>query len=211
MAVPTSCRTPSRTCLRYGNDGNDVLDGGEGLDTLNGGNGEDTYIFAKGYAQDTINEWGSDHSFIDLIDIKSNEITVSDQWGSNLLISVTRTADVLTISNYKWGQATYTIRFADGAEGYVDKDSWTLVLTKQPDPVKETNSDGNLTNAEESVTYDNLNSETESITEGNSSEVDTSTMADSITDDIPAAETEGGTDESFSEETPSSEQLTIEN
>lgn len=56
-----------------------------------------------------------------------------------------------------------------------------------------------------------MNSETESITEGNSSEVDTSTVADSITDDIPAAETEGGTDESFSEKTPSSEQLTIEN
>ena len=42
----------------YGNDGNDTLDAGIGNDQLNGGNGEDTYIFAKGYAQDTINEWG---------------------------------------------------------------------------------------------------------------------------------------------------------
>lgn len=51
----------------YGNDGNDLLDGGTGNDSLNGGNGEDTYIFAKGYAQDTINEWGSDHSIVELI------------------------------------------------------------------------------------------------------------------------------------------------
>lgn len=121
----------------YGNDGNDLLDGGMGNDSLNGGNGEDTYIFAKGYAQDTINEWGSDHSIVELVDINSDEITVSDQWGSNLLISVNDTEDMLTISNFKWGQATFTFKFADGAEGYVDKETWQLVLTKQPDLIEE--------------------------------------------------------------------------
>lgn len=121
----------------YGTNGADVLDGGAGNDILNGGDGEDTYIFAKGYDHDTINEWGSDHSFVDLRDINSDEITVSDQWGSNLLISVNGTEDVLTVSNFKWGQATYTFRFADGAEGYVDKNTWQLVLTKQPDPTPE--------------------------------------------------------------------------
>ncbi len=121
----------------YGNDGNDVLDGGTGIDTLCGGNGEDTYVFAKGYEQDTINEWGSDHSTVLLTDINSDEITVSDQWGSNLLISVNDTDDVLTISNFKWGQASYTFKFADGAEGYVDKDTWQLILTKQSDVVEE--------------------------------------------------------------------------
>ena len=121
----------------YGNDGNDVLDGGTGIDTLCGGNGEDTYVFAKGYEQDTINEWGSDHSTVLLTDINSDEITVSDQWGTNLLISVNDTDDVLTISNFKWGQATYTFKFADGAEGYVDKDTWQLVLIKEPDVVDE--------------------------------------------------------------------------
>lgn len=122
----------------YGNDGNDTLDGGTGNDQLNGGNGEDTYIFAKGYAQDTINEWGSDHSIIMLTDINSDEITVSDQWGSNLLISVNGTDDVLTISNFKWGQASFTLMFADGAEGYVDKNTWQLELTKQPDVIEDT-------------------------------------------------------------------------
>lgn len=122
----------------YGNDGNDTLDGGTGNDSLNGGNGEDTYIFAKGYAQDTINEWGSDHSIVELTDINSDEITVSNQWEANLLISVNGTDDVLTISNFKWGQSTFTFRFADGAEGYVDKDTWQLVLTKQPDVIEDT-------------------------------------------------------------------------
>ena len=40
---------------------------------------------------------------------------------------------------------SYTFKFADGAEGYVDKDTWQLVLTKQPDPVEE---DIEQTNAE---------------------------------------------------------------
>ena len=120
-----------------GTNENDALDGGSGDDNLCGGNGEDTYIFGKGYANDTINEWGSDHNYIELKDIASDEITVSDQWGSNLTISVNDTDDVLIISNFKWGQASYTIRFADGAEGYVDKNTWELILTKEPDPIEE--------------------------------------------------------------------------
>ena len=122
-----------------GNDGNDILDGGTGIDTLCGGNGEDTYVFAKGYELDTINEWDSDHNIVLLTGINSDEITVSDQWSSNLLISVNDTDDVLTISNFKWGQASYTFRFADGAEGYVDRETWQLVLTKQPDAIEEEN------------------------------------------------------------------------
>lgn len=122
----------------YGNDGDDILDGGTGNDQLNGGNGEDTYIFAKGYAQDTINEWGSDHSIVMLTDINSDEISVSDQWGSNLLISVNGTDDVLTISNFKWGQSNFTFKFADGAEGYVDKNTWQLELTKQSYEIEDT-------------------------------------------------------------------------
>lgn len=122
-------------------DGFNVFNGGAGNDTLCGGNGEDTYVFAKGYAQDTINERGADNSMILLTDISSDEVTISDQYGSNLLIAVTETEDVLTISNFKWGQATYVIRFADGAEGYVDKDTWRLVLTKQPDVTAEETSE----------------------------------------------------------------------
>lgn len=165
----------------YGNDGNDVLDGGTGIDTLCGGNGEDTYVFAKGYEQDTINEWGSDHSTVLLTDINSDEITVSDQWGSNLLISVNDTDDVLTISNFKWGQATYTFKFADGAEGYVDKDTWQLILTKQPDVVKEQTDDSVNCNEDTS-----LEQTTEAEKEISSDEIfstDTTTDSDFDTTD----------------------------
>ena len=54
-----------------------------------------------------------------------------------MIISVDGTDDVLTISNFKWGQSTFTFKFADGAEGYVDKETWQLVLTKQPDLIEE--------------------------------------------------------------------------
>lgn len=124
----------------YGNDGNDILDGGTGNDTLCGGNGTDTYIFAKGYGNDTINEWGSDRSIVKLTDINSDEVTITDQWGSNQLISVNGTEDVLTISNFKWGQATYSFEFADVAIASVNKDTWELEFSKLPD-IPETNED----------------------------------------------------------------------
>ena len=38
----------------YGNDGNDTLIGGAGDDYLEGGSGSDTYVFGKGFGQDTI-------------------------------------------------------------------------------------------------------------------------------------------------------------
>lgn len=116
----------------YGNDGNDILDGGTGTDGLNGGNGADTYIFAKGYGNDTVNEWGSDHSIIKLTDIKSNEVTVNDLYGSNLLLSIVNTEDTLVISNFKWGQATYTFEFADGAVATVNKDTWAFEFSQLP-------------------------------------------------------------------------------
>ena len=117
----------------YGNDGNDILDGGVGNDTLCGGNGTDTYIFAKGYGNDIINEWGSDRSIVKLNDINSDEITITDQWGSNLVVSINGTEDTLIISNFKWGQATYSFEFADGAIASVNKDTWELEFSKLPD------------------------------------------------------------------------------
>ena len=116
----------------YGTDGSDIIDGSTGNDTLCGGNGEDTYIFAKGYEADTINEWGSDHSIIQLADINSDEVTITDQWGSNLILTVNGTNDTLTISNFKWGQSSYTFEFADGAVATVNKDTWTLEFSQFP-------------------------------------------------------------------------------
>ncbi|SFD18885.1 calcium-binding protein [Ruminococcus albus] len=151
----------------YGNDGKDTLDGGAGNDILNGGNGEDTYIFAKGYGSDTVNEWSSGNNIIMLTDINSDEITVSDQFGSNLLISVNDTEDVLIINGFKWGQADYKFFFADGAEGYVDKDTFELVLTKEPDINEESEAD---------------------LSAADSDSEDTELTSDEPEDDIPESE-----------------------
>lgn len=122
--------------ILYGNDGNDILDGGLGNDILNGGNGMDTYIFAKGYGNDIINEWGNDSSIVKLNDIHSDEVTITDQWGSNLVVSINGTEDTIIISNFKWGQGTYTFEFADGAIATVNKYTWELEFIKLPDPIE---------------------------------------------------------------------------
>ncbi|MBE6852434.1 MAG: hypothetical protein E7505_03010 [Ruminococcus sp.] len=123
------CGGPGDDTL-YGNDGDDVLDGGTGSDVLNGGNGSDKYIWAKGYGRDTVNEWGSGCSTIELSDIRSDEVSVTDQWGSDLVLSVSGTEDTLIISNFKWGQEAYTFKFADGVVATVNKDTWTLEFSQ---------------------------------------------------------------------------------
>lgn len=112
--------------------GNDTLDGGTGNDVLNGGNGTDTYIFAKGYGNDSINEWGTDKSIVKFTDINSDEVTIVDQWG-NLLVTVNDTEDTLTINSFKWGQSTYSFEFADGAIASINKDTFELEFSKLPD------------------------------------------------------------------------------
>ena len=57
-------------------------------------------------------------------------MTITDQWGSNLILSINGTEDTLTINNFKWGQSSYTFEFADGAVGTVNKDTWELELSQ---------------------------------------------------------------------------------
>ena len=121
-----------------GTDEADIIDGGTGDDTLCGFDGEDTYVFSRTYGHDIINEWGSDHSFVEFKDINSDEITIEKQ-DSNLNIYVNETEDELTILNFVYGASTFTFRFTDGAEGYVDKNTYEFIFTKQPDPVYEAN------------------------------------------------------------------------
>lgn len=113
----------------YGNDGNDILDGGIGNDWLYGGNGNDTYIFAKGYGNDTIEDWGGS-SIVKLKDISSSEVTITNLWDSTLEMTVNDTQDKLTINGYKWNQGGYTFEFADGSTETVNKDTWELKLNK---------------------------------------------------------------------------------
>ena len=141
----------------YGNGSNylsgtaddDIIDAGAGDTLICGANGEDTYIFGKGYDHDSIHEWGSDHSFVEFKDINSDEITIEMQDG-NLNIYVNETEDELTILNFVYGSSTFTYRFADGAEGYVDKNTYEFIFIKQPDPVDEENiTDSDISEAED--------------------------------------------------------------
>lgn len=113
----------------YGNDGDDVLDGGTGNDYLCGGNGNDTYIFGKGYGNDTIEDWGGS-STVTFKDVSSDDVTVSNLWDSTLEMTINSTGDKLTINGYKWNQGGYTFEFADGAAGTVNRDTWELELNQ---------------------------------------------------------------------------------
>ena len=113
----------------YGNDGDDILDGGTGDDYLCGGNGNDTYIFGKGYGNDTIEDWGGS-STITFKDVSSDDVTISNLWDSTLEMTVNSTGDKLTINGYKWNQGGYTFEFADGAAGTVNRDTWELELNQ---------------------------------------------------------------------------------
>ena len=112
-----------------GGNGDDTLDGGTGNDWLYGGNGNDTYIFGKGYGNDTIEDWGGS-SIVKLKDISSSEVTITNLWDSTLEMTVNDTEDKLTINGYKWNQGGYTFEFADGAVGTVNKDTWELELSQ---------------------------------------------------------------------------------
>lgn len=116
----------------YGNDGDDVLDGGIDSDELNGGNGTDTYIFAKGYGNDIINEWSNDISVIKFTDINSDEVTLNNQSETNLILSVNGTSDSLTINNYRWSQGSFNMEFADGTVGAVNKETWEMEYSQSP-------------------------------------------------------------------------------
>lgn len=116
----------------YGNDGDDVLDGGEGNDWLYGGNGNDTYVFGKGYGNDTIEDWGGSSRVV-FQDVSSNDVTVSNLWDSTLEMTVNSTGDKLTINGYKWNQDGYTFEFADGTTGTVNRDTWELELNQPAD------------------------------------------------------------------------------
>ncbi|MHA7685913.1 calcium-binding protein [Cupriavidus sp. PET2-C1] len=106
-----------------GGDGNDTLDGGAGNDTLDGGTGNDVYLFGRGSGKDTISSADTTAGKQDVIQL-GNGITADDvkavRDGNNLVLTLKGSADILTVANYFYNDATYgyqveQIRFADGA------------------------------------------------------------------------------------------------
>lgn len=175
----------------YGNDGNDILNGGTGTDDLNGGNGTDTYIFANGYGNDTINEWGSDHSIIKLIDINSDEVTIVDQ-GGNLLVKVNDTEDTLTINSFKWGQSTYSFEFADGAIISVNKDTFELEFHQLPIVPEEVTTTNVTTTVQDEteIPLDTAGDEEIQLSEESDASIETENSINDLVDESVSLETE---------------------
>lgn len=109
----------------YGGDGNDTLIGGEGNDSLHGEAGNDTYLFQRGWGNDTIyNATSLRQNEQDRIifgeGISSTELTFTRS-GSDLIIGLKNAADTITIQYY-FRESIYdsyqvqAIQFADGTQ-----------------------------------------------------------------------------------------------
>ena len=102
-----------------GDAGNDSLGGGAGADLLAGGAGLDRYQFNPGDGSDTIYDSDSGNLVQFGAGIAPQNI-VTTRTGEDLLLSVSGTADRLTIPDYFVGYPVAEIRFADGTVWSID-------------------------------------------------------------------------------------------
>lgn len=88
----------------YGGDGNDSLRGGAGSDDyLSGGAGDDTYLFKTGDGNTRINNYDAGQDRNDVLQIMEGvepEGVKATRSGSNLLLTVEPTGEVITVENY---------------------------------------------------------------------------------------------------------------
>jgi Ca2+-binding RTX toxin-like protein len=87
----------------YGGNGNDTMDGGTGNDYLEGSDGNDTYIFGKGYGEDTVYDYDTTSGNVDVISFTDGvapEDIVIARKNDNLELSIKGTSDKLTVKNY---------------------------------------------------------------------------------------------------------------
>ena len=107
----------------YGGGGDDVLIGGDGNDTLYGNDGVDTYVFGKGFGQDTVYNHDSDNSV--------DTLRFTDGWkasdfhfvrsGNDLLIKAKAGEEQVRVTSYFVSDATTPhavnqIEFDDGTK-----------------------------------------------------------------------------------------------
>ncbi|MGT2718796.1 calcium-binding protein, partial [Streptococcus oricebi] len=102
--------------ILQGSDGDDVLDGGAGTDRLEGGYGNDTYVFGKGYGQDTIYDNSGLNKIKFIGGIKVSDLKISLTGNHDITIKIKETADNVTISNYRYSEnyQNLTLEFDDG-------------------------------------------------------------------------------------------------
>jgi len=106
----------------WGEMGDDWLNGGTGNDFLQGGEGSDTYLFDRGWGQDSINNYDSSIGKLDTIQfaagILATDIAITRD-SDNLILSMAGTSDQLTVYSYFYSDAAgdykvEAIKFADG-------------------------------------------------------------------------------------------------
>jgi Ca2+-binding RTX toxin-like protein len=108
--------------LLQGDEGNDTLTGGAGNDGLSGGIGSDTYLFSRGWGQDTIDNFDYAAGKTDVIifgaDVAPSDIELS-MVGQDLVLSIQGGSDTITLAYYFFENESYSyavdeIRFASG-------------------------------------------------------------------------------------------------
>jgi Ca2+-binding RTX toxin-like protein len=100
-----------------GGTGNDILDGGSGNDYLSGGAGNDTYVFKKGYGQDTISDYDMTSGNNDSIRFGEDALNmIFSKDENNLRISFYGTSDMLTVNSWYSGSA-YQIEQLKSSDG----------------------------------------------------------------------------------------------
>ena len=133
------------------NSGNDIINGGRGNDILNGGSGNDTYVFERGFGNDTIINYNPNLDSTDTIKfidgITLNDLSFS-QDGNNLYITMDDENSV-TVKGFFNGQAIKKIEFSDGKTLNL-KDILSLSLngaTDNNDTLKVITNDNFIVNA----------------------------------------------------------------
>jgi predicted extracellular nuclease len=82
-----------------GGSGNDLLDGGQGQDTLNGGSGNDRFVLRPGDGADVIQDYRDNNDLLALAGgLTFEQLTLASS-GSNTLIRVTATNELLATLN----------------------------------------------------------------------------------------------------------------
>jgi len=92
----------------YGGSGDDLLSGGAGNDVLYGDSGADTYVFGRGYGNDTISDYaegGLRPDTVRFLGLTPADIRITADQNDSLTFTITDTGETLTMpgESYWWG------------------------------------------------------------------------------------------------------------
>lgn len=111
----------------YGDEGLDWLDDMQGNDLLDGGSGNDTYVFGRGYGQDTINSNDVSTTKLDVIRMNS-DVTQADlmvsRYAYDLIIAIRNSTDSITVKNHFIGNGTSPYEIEEVI--FSDQTSWDI-------------------------------------------------------------------------------------